>query len=138
MRGGASVNLTDVIDDVLFDPMALPPEDRRQLAELLAERDLRWKRSGLKRYAAYAKQREFHAAGRTHRERLLMAGNQSGKTFAGAAEVAMHLTGRYPDWWTGRRWAHGTRWIAGSESAELTQAGTQQPGGHAARARVTP
>jgi hypothetical protein len=39
-----------------------------------------------------------------HRERLLMAANQVGKTLAGAAEAAFHLTGRYPDWWEGRRW----------------------------------
>src|SRR5215468_7795296 len=32
-----------------------------------------------------------------------MAGNQLGKTLAGGFEVAMHATGRYPDWWKGRR-----------------------------------
>lgn len=30
-----------------------------------------------------------------------MAGNQLGKTIAGGAECAYHLTGRYPDWWEG-------------------------------------
>jgi hypothetical protein len=44
-------------------------------------------------------QREFHAM--AARERLLMAGNQLGKTLAGAFEMAMHLTGVYPPWWTG-------------------------------------
>lgn len=44
---------------------------------------------------------EFHAAGKTYRERLLMAGNQLGKTLSAGAESAMHLTGRYPDWWNG-------------------------------------
>lgn len=52
-------------------------------------------------YAPYAKQREFHAAGRLYRERLLMAGNQLGKTLSAGAETAMHATGRYPDWWEG-------------------------------------
>ena len=55
-------------------------------------------------YSPYAKQREFHAAGSLHRERLLMAGNQLGKSWSGAAEMAMHLTGRYPEWWRGRKW----------------------------------
>lgn len=120
------MNLADVMDDVLFDPMALSPDERRQLAELLAERDLRLRREWLKRYSPYDRQQEFHAAGARFRERLLMAGNQLGKTFAGAAEVAMHLTGEYPNWWTGRRWAHATRWLAGSESAELTRKGVQR------------
>jgi len=52
-------------------------------------------------YKPYSKQREFHAAGKDFRERLLMAGNQLGKTWSAGAEVAMHLTGRYPSWWEG-------------------------------------
>ena len=55
----------------------------------------------LKYYKPYAKQRDFHAAGKTNSERLFMAGNQLGKTLSGGAEWAMHLTGRYPDWWQG-------------------------------------
>src|SRR5262249_10075531 len=37
----------------------------------------------LKYYEPYGKQLEFYAAGAAHRERLLMAGNQLGKTLAG-------------------------------------------------------
>jgi phage terminase large subunit-like protein len=49
-----------------------------------------------------------------HRERLLIAGNQLGKTLAGSFEMAMHLTGRYPGWWAGRRFdAPGRYWAAG-------------------------
>ena len=55
-----------------------------------------------------------------------MAGNQLGKTLAGAAEMAIHLTGRYPDWWTGRRFGTGIMALAGSESAELTRDGVQR------------
>jgi phage terminase large subunit-like protein len=120
------MTLLDALDDVLFDPMTLPPGERKELLELLAERELRYKRTWLKRYAPYDRQREFHAAGKTHRERLLMAGNQLGKTYAGAAEVAYHLTGKYPADWQGRRWDHATRWLAGSESAELTRKGVQR------------
>ena len=47
-------------------------------------------------YKPYEKQRQFHAAGAHARERLLMAGNQLGKTLAGGMETAMHMTGRYP------------------------------------------
>ena len=45
-------------------------------------------------YRPYTKQANFHTAGSKYRERLFMAGNQLGKTIAGAAEMAMHLTGR--------------------------------------------
>ena len=71
-------------------------------------------RTRLLRYRAYAKQAEFHAAGAIHRERLLMAANQVGKTYCGAAEAAIHLTGRYPDWWVGKRFDHPVRAWAGS------------------------
>jgi hypothetical protein len=44
-----------------------------------------------------------------------MAGNQLGKTLAGAMESAMHATGRYPDWWQGRRFDKPTvSWVAGT------------------------
>lgn len=52
-------------------------------------------------YKPYAKQLEFHAAGKIYRERLLMAGNQLGKTLSAGAETAMHVTGRYADNWPG-------------------------------------
>lgn len=77
-----------------------------------AERLLSLRR--LEAYHPYIKQRVFHAAGATHRERLFLAGNQLGKTLAGAMEMAIHLTGRYPDWWQGRRWDRPiVAWAAG-------------------------
>ena len=55
-----------------------------------------------------------------------MAGNQLGKTLAGAAEMAMHLTGRYPEWWKGRRFEEPITAMAGSETGELTRDGVQR------------
>jgi phage terminase large subunit-like protein len=57
---------------------------------------------------------------------MLMAANQVGKTWSAGFETAMHLTGRYPDWWKGKRFDRPVRWIAGSESAELTRKGVQR------------
>jgi len=72
-------------------------------------------------YVPYPKQQEFHDIGATHRERLLLAGNQSGKTLAASMEVAYHATGRYPDWWKGIRFDSPIRgWVAGT-SAEGTR-----------------
>src|SRR6478735_8212229 len=80
-----------------------PGDGSLLLQSLETERNRRLTEDRLKYYKPYSKQRDFHAAGATARERLLMAGNQLGKTLAGGFEVAMHATGRYPDWWTGKR-----------------------------------
>lgn len=94
---------------------------------IAAEKDRRIAVDRLAHYKPYAKQIEFHTAGSLPvYERLFMAGNQLGKTFAGAAETAMHLTGRYPPWWQGRRWDRPIVAIGGSESGELTRDGMQR------------
>jgi phage terminase large subunit-like protein len=93
---------------------------------LATELARRQRTNRLKHYKPYAKQRAFHLAGTAYRERLFMAGNQLGKTYAGAAETAMHLTGRYPDWWDGRRFDKPITALAGSESYELTRDGVQR------------
>ncbi|MDB6035999.1 MAG: phage terminase large subunit protein [Verrucomicrobiales bacterium] len=98
----------------------------KERAQLAAELARRQRTNRLRFYAPYAKQIEFHQKGATYRERLFMAGNQLGKTVAGAAEAAMHLTGRYPDWWTGKRFDHAITMMAGSESYELTRDGVQR------------
>lgn len=97
-----------------------------ELAKALELRKRRADRRRLTEYTPYAKQLEFHDAGATHRERLLMAGNQLGKTYCGAAEAAIHLTGRYPEWWEGRRWDRPVRAWAGSKTGEVTRDGVQR------------
>lgn len=93
---------------------------------LLAEKQRRLAETRLQRYRPYARQRAFHAAGVEHRERLFMAGNQLGKTYSGAAEAAIHLTGAYPDWWQGRRFDKPVRFWAGSETNEVTRDAAQR------------
>jgi phage terminase large subunit-like protein len=96
------------------------------LDQVLREQKRRASRNRLANYKAYPKQAEFHANGALHRERLLMAGNQLGKTYSGAAEAAIHLTGRYPDWWQGRRFTDPVQAWAGSETSEVTRDGVQR------------
>lgn len=93
---------------------------------LLEEARRRQRTRRLDKYTPYPKQTEFHLAGAKHRERLFMAGNQLGKTLAGAAEAAMHLTGQYPAWWMGKRFDKPVVMLAGSESYELTRDGVQR------------
>ena len=84
------------------------------LETLTAEKSRRLTENRLAYYNPYPKQAEFHNAGAKHRERLLMAGNQLGKTLAGGFEAATHATGRYPDWWQGRRFIKPTvGWCCG-------------------------
>lgn len=90
----------------------LPP--KQALAMALQEKARRKRENRLADYSPYRKQSDFHSAGKSIRERLFMAGNQLGKTLSGAAEMAMHLTGLYPDWWQGRRFEHPiVAWASG-------------------------
>lgn len=97
----------------------LPP--KLAYLKVLQELKRRQDRDKLSRYKPYPKQIDFHNRGSTHRERLFRAGNQLGKTWSSAYEIAYHLTGLYPDWWQGKRWARGvTGWALG-ESMESTR-----------------
>jgi phage terminase large subunit-like protein len=105
----------------------------KEQAMLMAELDRRRRTNRLQSYRPYAKQHEFHSAGAFFRERLFMAGNQLGKTLGGAAEAAMHLTGRYDLYsgpngepWEGKRFSKAVVMLAGSESYELTRDGVQR------------
>jgi phage terminase large subunit-like protein len=103
------------------DRAALLAQERDLIA--LAERK---RTNRLADYKPYAKQRAFHDAGKNKRERLFRAGNQLGKTLAGAAEMAYHLTGDYPVDWQGRRWERPIKCWAGSKSGEATRGGVQR------------
>ena len=76
---------------------------RAALERLEAVKSQRAAENKFASFKAYKKQMEFFAAGKTHRERLLMAANRFGKTECGAAEMSYHLTGQYPPDWPGKR-----------------------------------
>jgi len=74
----------------------------------------------------YEPQLRFFTDGASKHQRLLRGGNQVGKSFACAFEAALHLTGQYPKWWTGRRFTKPTRgWIIGP-TAQLVRDGPQR------------
>lgn len=98
----------------------------RELTAGLEELARRRRETRLAYYRPYRKQREFHALGATKRERLFLAGNQLGKTTAGGFEMAYHLTGRYPDWWEGRRFVSPIKAWAGSNTGETTRDNAQR------------
>ena len=77
-------------------------------------------------FQPYPKQKDFLRLGLTKRERLLMAGNQQGKTYCGAAETAYHLTGEYPEWWGGRVFTKPVSWWVCGETSVLVRDGPQK------------
>lgn len=78
--------------------------------------------TGPLRRELYAKHMEFFQAGATYRERCAMAANRVGKTEGmGGYETALHLTGRYPEWWEGRRFDKSVRFWAAGKTNETTR-----------------
>jgi phage terminase large subunit-like protein len=91
------------------------------LDALSAEKTRRVTEAKLNYYSPYDKQRDFHTAGAKFRERLLLAGNQTGKSLASAMELAMHLCGQYPEWWQGKRFDKAIRAWACGETSEVVR-----------------
>jgi phage terminase large subunit-like protein len=64
----------------------------------------------------YPRHLDFFAAGAAHMERAFIAANRSGKSTCAGYEGTLHCTGRYPDWWVGRRFAAPvTFWASGED-----------------------
>jgi phage terminase large subunit-like protein len=75
---------------------------------------------------AYKGAMEFFKAGADHGLRMLGGCNGSGKSFNGAFELVLHLTGEYPDWWEGKRQACPHHWWIVSESANTFKSSLQR------------
>ena len=80
-------------------------EEKKRLGELNTQLEEHKNNNKLSFYQPYPYQKRFHNLGKKNNQRLLMAANRVGKTMSGAAELAFHLTGLYPDWWKGRKFA---------------------------------
>lgn len=100
----------------------------RQLYQALDRRTEREKlfsyypETGPLRRELYAKHLDFFAAGAQFRERCMLAANRVGKTEGvGGYELTLHLTGRYPDWWTGRRFNRATKWWASGDTGKTVR-----------------
>jgi phage terminase large subunit-like protein len=70
----------------------------------------------------YPKHQRFFSGGADKRQRLMLAANRVGKTEGvGGYEMALHLTGQYPPWWTGRRFDRPIQAWAAGDSAKTTR-----------------
>lgn len=113
-----AVRERNLIEALRQDPQAVRAL-RQEAKRLLGER-------AIELYQPYPKQEAFHAHGHQHRERLLMAANQVGKTYCAGAEASYHLTGNYPPWWQGRRFNDPVAGWAIGVSSELTRDSCQR------------
>jgi phage terminase large subunit-like protein len=127
-----TINLEQVLenDQDLFPNLdKLSPEQQQRLLDLLKTQEEINKKNKLSEYfpdegiyarRLYPKQLKFFAAGKDYMMRAMIAANQSGKTLACAYEMALHLTGLYPDWWEGRRFTKPVNaWAIGVSSSRV-------------------
>lgn len=106
-------------------------QERLELLLLLEEReklkavtkiDSYYPDTGPLRRELYPKHMQYFEAGIAFRERLFMAANRIGKTEgAGGYETSLHLTGRYPSWWKGRRFDKPVDWWASGNTGKTTR-----------------
>ena len=118
-------NIVPSIEDSNIDISVMNRDQKDQYLKLLKEKALRIKQNKILQYFPetgplsrhnYPKHMMFFRAGATHSERCIMAANRVGKSEGiGAPEVTYHATGRYPDWWEGKRFDKPINaWAAGA------------------------
>lgn len=102
------------------------------LAEALQELDSKYQYNKLQNFYYpdtgtykrdfYPKHLKFMEAGLKHTRRAFIAANRCGKSVAGAYETVLHLTGKYPDWWKGKRFNRPIKaWGCAIENKQLRE-----------------
>lgn len=80
-----------------------------------------WVEKGWEEWSEKPWQLDFHSEGADNQERITICGNREGKTFIGSMEVAIHMTGDYPDWWEGKRFTKPVLVWTGSPTNETSR-----------------
>ena len=105
---------------------------KKELAQLLIEKETRLKYNvidsffpdeGPYRRELYPKHLEFMDSGKDYPERAFIAANRVGKTFTGGIELNYHVTGKYPKWWTGKRFKRPIKaWVGSITPVQMKEA----------------
>lgn len=70
----------------------------------------------------YQPHTKFFKAGKTKRERCVIAANRIGKSYGiGGYETALHLCGLYPSWWEGRTFDSAVNWWACGDTGQTVR-----------------
>jgi len=112
--------------------LSLPESERREALQLIEVLETRKREAGLI-HALYPDEgplsrenypvhMEFFKAGAKYTERCAMCANRFGKSFGiGGYEMALHLTGLYPEWWEGYRFDRPIDAWAAGKTTETTR-----------------
>ena len=101
-------------------------EESIEILELIAEQEKRLRENKISTMFTddvrhlYPKHLEFFDKGNLYKQRLFLAANRIGKTTSAACELVYHLTGEYPNFWTGKRFVKATQWwVVGKTSKQI-------------------
>lgn len=97
---------------------SLSPKELKELLSTLRAEE----RRRFLYYKPYPKQKEFH--NNLCMQRTISGGNQTGKSFCTIMETCFHLTGFYPDWWTGHRLKPRTNTVTKAKELRIWYLGT--------------
>jgi phage terminase large subunit-like protein len=101
----------------------LTSQEKRELLAILDERERRLKECKADFYDPWPWQREVIEKTKEYHEIAAWKANRMGGTLTMAFVVRCWTTGKYPDWWNGRRFPHATRGlIVGSSGEQLKNA----------------
>ena len=81
---------------------------------------------GAFRRELYSKHMEVVAQTAVHRQVCMMSANRIGKTELGGYMVAVWATGRYPEWWTGKRFNGAVNIMVAGETGTLVRDSVQE------------
>lgn len=94
---------------------------QRKLEHCFPDETHEWRGQTYHARRYYPMHTQWFAASAEYGQCGFIAANRVGKSFAGAYQTALHLTGRYPDWWEGRRFSGPIRAWAAGKSNETTR-----------------
>lgn len=101
----------------------LEEKQKIKIYQILSEKNRRYLENRLKYFTPNSHQRKFLNATLAHEELYLSGGNRTGKTTTGGLGVAIWATGRYPRWWTGKKFEHPVRiMVLGDSDKQLRRA----------------